>query len=67
MEENFRKYEAKPEYKDAVEEIRGGTYVDNLHLCGENVQQTAGYKEKAITIFRAGGFSVHKWHSNVPE
>ena len=67
LEEHFRKYETKPEYEDAVEEIRGGTYVDDIHLCGQNVQQTADYKEKAITIFRAGGFSLHKWHSNVPE
>ena len=67
LEEHFKKYEARPEYKDAVQEIRGGTYVDDIHLCGQSIQQTEDSKEKAITMFRDGGFSLHKWHSNVPE
>ena len=67
LEEHFKRYEARTEYKDAVQEIRGGTYVDDIHLCGQSIQQTEDSKEKAITMFRDGGFSLHKWHSNVPE
>ena len=54
------------EFKDVVEEIREGTYVDDIHLCGQSKQQTVDYKEKAIAMFREDGFSLYNWHSNVP-
>ena len=67
LQEHLSKYEFKPEYEEAVKEIREGIYVDDIHLGGETIDQTSSYKGKAVTIFREGGFCLHKWHSNVKE
>ena len=67
LEDYFRKYEAKPEYDDTVEELRGRKFADDVHLCRKSVQQKADYKEEAITMLRVGGISLHKWHSNFLE
>ena len=67
LQEHLSKYEFKPEYEKAVKEIREGIYVDDIHLGGETIDQTSSYKEKAVTIFKEGGFCLHKWHSNVKE
>ena len=67
LQEHLSKYVFKPEYEKAVKEIREGIYVDDIHLGGETIDQTSSYKGKAVTIFREGGFCLHKWHSNVKE
>ena len=67
LQEHLSKYESRPEYEEAVKEIREGIYVDDIHLGGETTDQTSSYKEKAVTIFKEGGFWLHKWHSNVKE
>ena len=50
-----------------MKEIREGIYVDDIHLGGETIDQTSSYKKKAVTIFKEGGFCLHKWHSNAKE
>jgi len=49
-----------------MEEIRQSLCVDNL-ICGERTVANAQYLKQALqSIFRAGKFELHKWHSNVP-
>eukprot|EP00794_Sanderia_malayensis_P017215 gene17215-biopygen14817 len=62
LEEHLDKF--KTEYPDYVREIREGIYVDDIKMGGKNVEETKDLKESAINIFKAGGFEVHKWHSN---
>ena len=49
---------------DQVREIREGIYVDDINLGGNNVEEIKDLKETAVNIFKAGGFELHKWHSN---
>ena len=67
MQEHLSKYESRPEYEEAVKEIREGIYVDNIHLGGETTDQTSSYKKKAVTIFKEGELCFHKWHSYAKE
>ena len=40
-------------------------YVDDINMgWGDNVEQIKDFKETAVNIFKAGGFELHKWHSN---
>ena len=41
------------------------TYVDNIHGGGDVEEDTATFKEEAPNIMSEGGFTLHKWHSNV--
>ena len=34
----IKRYEAKPELRNALEEVRGGIFVDDIHLCGQSIQ-----------------------------
>ena len=39
-------------------------YVDDINMGGSNVEEVKEMKEAAVDIFKAGGFELHKWHSN---
>ena len=51
----------------SVEEILRSLYVDDLISGGTTVSEARELKRDAVTIFADGGFSLHKWHSNVPD
>lgn len=62
------------QYPKLIKEIRDDLYVDDLMTGGENAEITA--EKKAITtekkfittkVFKDAAFTVHKWHSNVPD
>ena len=52
---------------EIVDEIKQGLYVDDLIIGGDTKDTVLEYKEKAIEIFREGGFELHKWHSNLAD
>ena len=40
--------------------------VDDMISGGNNEAEVVHVKNKAKTIFKEGGFLLHKWHSNNP-
>ena len=54
-------------YPKLIKEIRDGLYVDDLMTGGENAEITAEKKVITTKVFKDATFTVHKWHSNVPD
>ena len=52
------------QYPEQVKEIREGIYVDDINMGGSSIESVRDLKETAVNIFKAGGFALHKWHSN---
>ena len=55
------------EYPGTVQEVKNSLYVDYLitgYITVESAQQLKHHTEK---IFNRAKFTLHKWHSNVPE
>jgi hypothetical protein len=44
-----------------------GTYVDDINIGGDTVEETKVLKEQAKEILSEGSFMLHKWHSNAVE
>ena len=53
-------------YPKEIEEIKNGMYVDDMISGGNNEAEVVYLKNSAKTIFKEGGFVLHKWHSNNP-
>eukprot|EP00112_Aurelia_sp_Birch-Aquarium-sp1_P000365 Seg1032.2 transcript_id=Seg1032.2/GoldUCD/mRNA.D3Y31 product="hypothetical protein" protein_id=Seg1032.2/GoldUCD/D3Y31 len=62
LEQHLDKFATQ--YPNQVKEIREGIYVDDINMGGNNVEEIKDLKETAVDIFKAGGFELHKWHSN---
>ena len=54
-------------YPEIVKQLREGLYVDDLITRGTTVAEIQTQKEKTIEVFDDATFTIHKWHSNVPE
>ncbi|XP_028394878.1 uncharacterized protein LOC114519022 [Dendronephthya gigantea] len=54
-------------YPACVRELKDGTYVDDINLGGDTVEETREMKEDAVKILGEGSFELHKWHSNIAE
>ena len=54
-------------YPEIVKQLREGLYVDDLITGGTTVAEIQTQKEKTIEVFDDATFTIHKWHSNVPE
>ena len=65
LEQHFAKFTTK--YPDCVRELREGIYVDDISLGAISVEETKQLKDNAVAIFKEGGFTLHKWHSNAKE
>ena len=65
LQQHFETFEEK--YPVCIAELRSGTYVDDINIGACTINETERMKQEAIDIFKDGGFSLHKWHSNVPE
>ena len=55
------------EEPETVSKIRRELYVDDLISGSTSVTKARELKEKDIAIFQDACFTLHKWHSNVPE
>ena len=64
-EEHLRKKQA--EFLTEVDEITDGIYVDDLFLSGETRRTIEKLKADIIEISKRADFTLHKWHSNLPE
>ena len=53
-------------YPKVIENMSDDIYVDGLTSGGNTVGEVEILKQKWEELFRKGGFSLHKWHSNVP-
>ena len=50
-----------------VRELKDGTYVDDINIASETVEETRKIQENAVKILGEGGFQLHKWYSNAAE
>ncbi|XP_002734893.1 uncharacterized protein LOC100366659 [Saccoglossus kowalevskii] len=57
--ENYRE-----NYPITVQTLLDDTYVDDIQG-GETERDVAVFKEESTKILSEGGFSLHKWHSNI--
>ena len=55
------------EYPGTVQEIKNSLYVDDLITEDTTVEGAQQLKHNAVEIFNRAKFTLHKWHSNVPE
>ena len=55
------------EYPGTVQEITNSLYVDDLIAGDTTVEGALQLKHHAVEIFNCAKFTLHKWHSNVPE
>ena len=53
-------------YPKEIKEIKNSMYVDDMISGGNNEAEVVYLKNSAKTIFKGGGFVLHKWHSNNP-
>nr|XP_034194954.1 uncharacterized protein LOC117611136 [Osmia lignaria] len=47
--------------------VRRHTYVDDILTGADDVSETLALKREVVAIFKAGGFELSKWASNIPE
>ena len=64
LQSHLSKYEKT--YPKEIEEIKNSMYVDDMISGGNNEAEVVYLKNSAKTIFKGGGFVLHKWHSNNP-
>lgn len=50
---------------EIVEEIKENLYVDDIISGGDNDHEVGELKKLLIEIFKAAGFHLHKWNSNI--
>ena len=55
------------EHLTCVRELKDGTYVDDINIASDTVDEARQVKEDAVKILGEGGFKVRKWHSNFAE
>eukprot|EP00794_Sanderia_malayensis_P013528 gene13528-biopygen10795 len=65
LEQHLEKF--RDLYPECIREIQEGIYVDDVNLGGSNVAEVEELKEVTVKVFKAGGFELHKWHSNESE
>ena len=63
INEHLQRWEST--FPELVEEIRKGSYVDDLMMGGETVDTVATKRTRAVEVFNDQAFKLHKWHSNV--
>ena len=55
------------QYLQCVEELSEGTYVDDINIGSDTVEETQVLKKQVKEILGGGNFKLHKWHSNAAE
>eukprot|EP00795_Rhopilema_esculentum_P000484 gene484-10160_t len=52
-------------YPDTVNALLKETYMDDIQYGGDSLEELVRFKEQATEIMKEGGFTLHKWHSNI--
>ena len=55
------------EYPRTLQEIKNSLYVDHLITGDTTLEGAQQLKHHAVRIFNRAKFTLHKWHSNMPE
>ena len=55
----------KQDHQELVEEVTRSESVDDIISGGETLETVIQMKKDLISMFNGGGFSLHKWHSNI--
>ena len=63
LQKHIKGYEE--EFSATAQALMEDTYVDDIQGGGGKEEDAATFKEESIKILLEGGFSLHKWHSNV--
>lgn len=63
LQKHIRDYEE--EFTVTAQSLLEDTYVDDIHGGGDSEADAVTFKEESTKILSEGGFSLHKWHSNV--
>ena len=63
LKKHLEQYRDK--YPKTVEYLEQNTYVDDVQCLADSKEELIKFKEESIEIMEAGGFTLHKWHSNV--
>ena len=61
LEQHLLSYNGQ--HAEIIEEIRRSLYVDDVISGGYTIGEMQQFKATAIQVFKAAGFSLHKWHS----
>ena len=64
--EHINSYEEESIEKEVGAEMLEDIFVDDLTTGGTSVDDAAMKKVIANKVFQEGGFTLHKWHSNIP-
>ena len=51
--------------RELIENIRNNMYADDLVSGGNNLSEVEVIKQKSMELLAKGGFSLHKWRSNI--
>ena len=54
-------------FKATAQALLEDTYVDDIQVGGDVEEDAATFKEEASNIMSKGGFTLHKWQSNVEQ
>ena len=55
----------KEQYPETVEQLMQNTYVDDVQCVADDEKELFKFREESTRIMAEGGFTLHKWHSNV--
>ena len=56
----------KEKYPETVKQLMQNTYIDDVQCVADDEKVLFRFMEESTMIMAEGGFSLHKWHSNVP-
>jgi len=65
LQKHIKGYEET--FKATAQALLEDTYVDDIQGEGDAEEDAATFKEEASNIMSEGGFTLHKWHSNVEQ
>ena len=55
----------REKYPETVKHLEQNTYVDDVQCSADSKEEVIKFKKESIEIMADGGFTLHKWHSNV--
>ena len=56
----------KKKYPETIKQLMQNTYVDDVQCVADDEKLLFSFKEEGTKIMAEGGFTLHKWHSNIP-
>jgi len=55
----------KEKYPETVKQLMQNTYVHDVQCVADDEKLLFSFKEERTKIMAEGGFTLHKWHSNI--